>query len=210
MVWCPGGHLTMGSGKRGAEGLREVQVRGFWMDETPVTNQDFCRFVRGTGYLTALERRGHSQASWRCPDGAGSSLAGRLDHPVVFVTFEDALAYARWAGKELPTEAEWEFAAQGGAESASLHVYPRAVRSAHPNRLGLYDLTGNVWEWTVDQDEAALAADCAARKVLKGGVSAASPFQSARHRLFARRSQGMDLASRDVGFRCVLRFPAVT
>lgn len=215
MVWCPGGRLRMGSDRHGPDDgpLQEVEVRSFWMDETPVTNQDFSRFVRATGYLTLAERRGDPDAFWRCPDGVGSSIAGRLDHPVVYLAYEDALAYARWAGKDLPTEAEWEFAAQGAPETLSFHLHTQPVRSGRPNALGLYDLMGNVWEWTVDMYEPRLAAEEAPteqppRKVLKGGASLSTPNQALRYRPSARRAQGIDVAARDVGFRCVLRFPA--
>jgi formylglycine-generating enzyme len=216
MVWCSGGRLTMGSDKHGSEDgpLQDVEVRGFWMDETPVTNQDFSRFVRATGYLTLPERRDDPAAFWRCPEGLGSSLAGRLDHPVVFLAYEDALAYARWAGKELPTEAEWEFAAHGTPEGASFQLHTRAVRSGRPNAFGLYDIMGNVWEWTVDVYEPLIrmkqaSSDRAPRKVLKGGPSVSIQFQALRYRPSARRAQSIDVAARDVGFRCVLRLPAV-
>lgn len=201
----------MGSDKHGPDDgpLQEVDVRGFWMDETPVTNQDFSRFVRATGYLTLPERRDAS-VFWRCPEGVGSSLAGRLNHPVVFIAYEDALAYARWAGKDLPTEAEWEFAAQGEPEQhAGFHLHTMSVRSGQPNALGLYDVMGNVWEWTVDAYEPHTPADQGLRKVLKGGASLSVGYQSLRYRPSARRAHGIGAAARDVGFRCVLRLPAV-
>lgn len=119
-------------------------------------------------------------AQWRHPEGPGSTIAGREDHPVVHVAYEDAEAYARWAGKDLPTEAEWECAARGGLDGAEFawgeelapggvhvantwqgpfpwrnfatdgHVRTCPVRSFPPNGYGLFEVCGNVWEWTTD------------------------------------------------------------
>ena len=198
--------------------IREVTVGAFWMDNHPVTNLEFLRFVKATGHETWAERapdptdypgakpdmlfagsvvfqkssgpvdlRDHHNwwrwtrgADWRHPHGPESSLAGRERHPVVHVSFGDAEAYAAWAGKELPTEAEWEFAARGGLEGAEFAwgdaFMPKGkpmantwqgefpyentlldgfegtspVGSFPPNGYGLADMTGNVWEWTTD------------------------------------------------------------
>ena len=220
MVWIPGGKFRMGSDDFYPEErpVRRVAVDGFWMDEHPVTNAEFRRFVRATGYVTLAERQPDSRdypdadprllapgslvfrpppgrvplddprrwwaympgASWSHPEGPGISLNGRERHPAVHIAFEDAAAYAAWAGKALPTEAEWEFAARGGLDGA---VYAwgdefapggrlqantwqgefpwqnlgtdgfagtSPVGSFPPNGYGLYDITGNVWEWTAD------------------------------------------------------------
>ena len=203
--------------------VREIEVKGFWMDETEVTNDQFAAFVEATGYLTFAEReaaqenfpeearaslppfpfkqgsivftppetfegdvnepgsflswwRWDPEANWRQPLGKGSDISEKGDHPVVCVTFEDATAYAEWAGKRLPTEAEWEFAARGGLKGKiytwgdelkpgdkwmanTFHgEFPTKdtaddgfegsapVKSYPPNGYGLYDMAGNAWE----------------------------------------------------------------
>lgn len=103
---------------------REVTISGFWMDRHPVTVAEFGAFVDDTGYRTDAERAGHGivyrryweesrDACWYRPAGVGSGIEGYEDHPVVHISWRDARAYARWAGKRLPTESEWEYAARG-------------------------------------------------------------------------------------------------
>jgi len=199
-------------------------------------------------------------ADWRHPRGPGSSLQGLWDHPVVHVAFEDAEAYARWAGKALPTEAEWELAARGGLDGAE-YVWgddfmpggkPHAntwqgefpwenlledefewtapVGSFPPNGYGLYDMAGNVWEWTTDwyQEHTKIEHACCTmtnprggaeqasydprtpgvkipRKVMKGGSYLCAPNYCRRYRPAARMAQGVDTSTCHLGFRCVVR-----
>ena len=231
MVWIPGGEFTMGSidpiGMGGggdksmgdARPLHRVYVDGFYMDATEVTNTQFAKFVKATGYVTDAERKpdpadfpgipagevipaGSSVftppdhavplnnyllwwqykagADWRHPEGPGSSINGKDNYPVVQVSWLDAAAYAKWAGKMLPTEAEWELAARSGKAG---EMYPwgnqlkpngkwmanifegsfpsgdngadgftglAPVKSYPPSQYGLYDMAGNAWEWCDD------------------------------------------------------------
>lgn len=190
--------------------VRPVVLSPFSIDVTPVTNAQFARFIQDSGYITEAERFGWSfvfwaeippdrysalvndtvaQAPWWCqvygarwnqPEGPGSDISDRLDHPVIHISWNDAAAYAAWSGKELPTEAEWEYAARGGLEQRLFpwgddvtpdgkHMcniwqgtFPETntledgysatcpVTAFPPNRFGLYSMTGNVWEWTAD------------------------------------------------------------
>lgn len=185
-------------------------------------------------------------ASWRHPIGPGSSIAARAEHPVVHVAFEDASAYAEWAGLALPTEAQWETAARGGldhttytwgdqpeAEGERLANYwhgdfpwrPDAgygrttpVGSFPPNAYGLFDMAGNVWEWTTDWYADTRAGDpcCAAgsydpaqpqfavpRRVIKGGSFLCADNYCLRYRPAARRPQMVDSGMSHIGFRCI-------
>jgi len=216
MVWVPPGRLRLGDGVYPEEGRSlPVDVGGFWIDRTEVSNDQFAAFVQATGHVTVAERpldprrypglpptllqpgavvfsppmrpgdagqpsewwRFIPGAQWRHPGGPATDIVGKGAFPVVAVAFEDAQAYARWAGRALPSEAQWEWAAraaQAPTEVAMVgHEAPRhantwqgvfpAVNSGDdgfvglspvgcypPNALGLHDMLGNVWEITTD------------------------------------------------------------
>lgn len=302
MVWIPGGTFLMGSNAHYPEErpVHRVTVDGFWMDRTPVTNEQFERFVAATGHTTFAEvapkaadypgalpemlhpgslvfvKPAHRVslgdfsnwwrfmlgADWRHPYGPDSSLFGLSSHPVVHVAFSDAETFARWEGKELPTEAEWEFAARGGLDGAVYawgdELMPNGRPMANtwqgrfpyentladgwertspvglfpPNGYGLYDMIGNVWEWTTDWYRPRHSADepkaCCIprnprggtiaesldtavpgiqipRKVLKGGSHLCSPNYCQRYRPAARFPEPIDTSTSHVGFRCIVR-----
>jgi formylglycine-generating enzyme required for sulfatase activity len=205
-----GTDTTEGFPADGEGPIRKVLVDAFYIDRYPVTNEAFAEFARAGGYKTDAERFGWSfvfqghipperypqivedtalaapwwckvqGADWQHPEGPGSHIHSRLHHPVVHVSWNDAKAYAQWAGKRLPTEAEWEYAARGGLEQK---LYPwgdeltpngehlcnvwqgtfptedtaedgysstAPVDSYRPNGYGLYTITGNAWEWCFD------------------------------------------------------------
>jgi formylglycine-generating enzyme len=220
MIWIPGGTFLMGSDHHYPEEApaHPVSVDGFWIDRYQVTNAQFRRFVKETGYVTVAERvpnpedypgalpellfagsvvftppqhrvqlDNHYQwwawvagADWRHPEGPESNLNGKERHPVLHLAFEDIEAYAAWAGKSIPFEAEWEFAARGGLDgkdfawgdeltpkgkylanfwqgefplhNLALDGFERSapVGSFPPNGYGLFDMIGNAWEWTAD------------------------------------------------------------
>lgn len=199
-------------------------------------------------------------ADWRHPRGPGSSLQGLWKHPVVHVGIADAQAYAKWAGKELPTEAEWEFAARGGLEGKDFcwgdELHPGGkmmantwqgefpwqnllqdgyegtapVGSFPPNGYGLYDMAGNVWEWTTDyyQEHGKIASPCCTldnprgttreasvdprtpelpipRLVMKGGSHLCAPNYCQRYRPAARMAQTIDTTTSHLGIRLIVR-----
>lgn len=296
-----GAAFTMGSDRHYAEEapLRTAHVGDFWIDVTPVTNEQFARFVAATGYVTVAEQAPDPAAypgllpdcaypgsavfhrtsgpvdlldpsrwwtyiigaDWMHPTGPGSSIDDLQDHPVVHVAYADAEAYAAWIGKTLPTEAEWEFAARGGLDGKDYawgdELAPHGVmmanywqgrfpfanqlldgwertspiRSYPANGYGLYDMIGNVWEWTSDWFDPSCrrasprscctprdgrgshgrdAIDFAgppriARKVLKGGSHLCAENYCQRYRPAARHPQAIDTSTSHVGFRCVIR-----
>ncbi len=190
--------------------VREVTLDGFYLDTAPVTNEQFAEFVRKTGYQTESDRFGWSfvfhkhiapeelprlvenrvrgadwwckvnGANWERPEGPDSHIASRARHPVVHVSGNDALAYCEWAGKRLPTEAEWEYAARGGLEQKDFpwgdeltpegrhlcniwqgdfpnrdtaedgYSAPAPVDAFPANGYGFQTITGNTWEWCGD------------------------------------------------------------
>jgi formylglycine-generating enzyme len=198
-------------------------------------------------------------ADWRHPQGPGSSVRKRPDHPVVHVAWDDVQAYAGWAGKELPTEAEWELACRGGLDGAEFawgdELNPDGRWMANtwqgefpiqntmqdgyegtspvgrypPNGHGLYDMIGNVWEWTTDwyQAHEELAHACCTvpdprggaaershdprdpaaipRRVMKGGSHLCAPNYCRRYRPAARMAQAIDTSTSHLGFRCIVR-----
>ena len=197
-----------GNAGDGETPVHRVRLTPFSIDASSVTNADFDRFVEATGYRTEAEIFGFSAvfhlalaaepdevmgpaagtpwwagvrgADWRHPGGSRSDLDGLDDHPVVHVSWNDAVAYCRWAGRRLPTEAEWEFASRGGLEGARYpwgndlrddgvwrcniwqgqfpgvnteddgYLTTAPVRSFEPNGFGLWQTVGNVWEWCAD------------------------------------------------------------
>ncbi|XP_035757292.1 formylglycine-generating enzyme isoform X4 [Egretta garzetta] len=188
---------------------RRVRVNGFYMDQYEVSNEEFERFVNSTGYVTEAEKFGDSfvfegmlseevkagihqavaaapwwlpvkGANWKHPEGPDSTISNRMDHPVLHVSWNDAVAFCTWAGKRLPTEAEWEYGCRGGLENRLFPwgnklqpkgqhyaniwqgVFPTnntaedgykgtaPVTAFPPNGYGLYNIVGNAWEWTSD------------------------------------------------------------
>lgn len=252
MVWIPAGTFEMGGDVYPEEGpRRSVTVDGFWMDRTEVTNADFAAFVKATKYVTLAERpskpgaavflapqpgadlstaaswwRYEEGANWKRPGGAGTSIAGRDHFPVTGLAFEDIAAYAKWKGRAIPTEAQWERAARAGATRAPDKEQPKdantwqgvfplidtsedgfagvaPVGCFKANAFGLYDMIGNVWEWTAD----AYDAQQPKARVIKGGSFLCAPNFCLRYRPAARERQEQDLGTTHLGFRTVLNAP---
>lgn len=249
---------------------REVIVRPVLMDPVAVTNERFGHFVEATGYVTEAERFGWSYVfggflptelrrrsprppgapwwcgvegvTWRRPEGPGSTLEGREDHPVVHVSWNDAVAFCDWADVRLPTEAEWEFAARGGLEQRRYpwgdqlrpggqhrcniwqgrfpeqntgedgFVGTAPVTAYEPNGYGLYNMSGNVWEWCADWWSVTVAPsrqvdprgpDSGSARVMRGGSYLCHASYCNRYRVAARTSNTPDSSTGNLGFRCV-------
>lgn len=278
--------------------VRRVRVDDFWMSRTPVTNDQFARFVEATGYVTTAEKAPSLEelmgqlppgtlpppaealtaaslvfkptrtpvplenphvwwewkagATWRHPEGPGSSIEERGDHPVVHVSYYDAQAYCGWVGGRLPTEAEWEYAARGGLEQKLFVWGNDPLRPDHgniwqgrfpyenteedgfyttspvghyaPNGYGLFDMSGNVWEWVSDwyrPDTYARTGDGvvvnsqgpatsydpqephAPKRFTRGGSFLCHDDYCAGYRPSARMKTTPDTSLMHTGFRCV-------
>ena len=275
MVAIPAGETTMGAAamQPGEGPATRVAIAAFRMDATDVTNAQFAAFVAATGYVTRAERgpdpsslvfvppedgvdlsdpsqwwRIVKGADWRHPQGPDSSLDGKDNLPAVHIAYEDALAYARWLGRDLPTEAEWEYAARGGLDGAryvwgdappgegaprantwqgffplqdsggdGFKAAPSPVGCYAPNGYGLYDMAGNVWQWTSDVWRPGLDAPepetasydpadpAAAQRVIKGGSFLCADNYCLRYRPAARTAAAADDGASHIGFRTVLR-----
>ena len=309
MVWIPGGEFSMGSNipsegvctmatmiaVEDAKPIHRVYVDGFWMDKTVVTNEEFEKFVKATGYKTVAEIIPSKEdfpnaspellvagslvftppsepvkldnvaqwwsyvpgANWRHPKGPNSDINGKGNYPVVQIAFPDAIAYCKWAGKRLPTEAEWEFAARGGltgkiyvwGDEFRLNGKPMAntfqghfpdkdtgedgyagiapVARFPANGYGLFDMSGNVWQWCMDWYRADTYAEMAAKgsltrnpqgpgssddpsepgvkkRVHRGGSFLCTDQYCTRYMVGTRGKGEISTASNHVGFRCVL------
>jgi sulfatase modifying factor 1 len=237
--------------------VREVSVEPFAIGAHCVTNGRFAEFVDATGYETDAERFGWSYvfakflpkelrrdsprlertpwwcgvtgALWRRPEGPGSDLDGRWNHPVVHVSWHDAAAFCAWAGGRLPTETEWEYAARGGLDQARypwgdeltpggehrcniwqgrFPVHDAAedgfsgtapVDAFEPNGFGLYNVAGNVWEWCADWFDPAEQ-----NRAMRGGSYLCHESYCNRYRVAARTANTPDSSGGNLGFRCVV------
>ncbi len=254
-----------------------VELGGFSIGRHTVTNDEFSTFIAATGHVTTAEQFGDSfvfggllpddfpptqgvaaapwwrlveGADWQHPEGPQSNLAGRGDHPVVHVSWLDAVAFCEWSGTTLPTEAQWERAARGGIDGAHFpwgherepdgeHLmnvfqgeFPGGdtgadgwigtcpVGSFPPNRFGLLEMTGNVWEWCADWFDTDYYARSPANdprgpetgevRVMRGGSYLCHDSYCWRYRVDARSSNALDSTAGNIGFRVVSTDPVDT
>ena len=308
MVWIPGNTFTMGALESDKFALdhekpaHPVAVDGFFMDETEVTNAQFRKFIKATGYITTAERsinwdemqkmlpegtpKPHDSilapgslvfakeikevngldnwqqwwkwvlgANWMQPNGPNSNSIAHDNFPVVHVSYEDALAYCKWAKRKLPTEAQWELAAKGSLLNAVYtwegdiskleksantwqgnfplnnsqkdgYLLMSPVKSFQPNNLGLFDMAGNVWEYTADWYNADYYQELLTtgkvtknpagatfaknpanpnqpERIIKGGSFLCNESYCSSYRISARMGMTEDSSSDHVGFRTI-------
>lgn len=257
----------------GESPVRSVWVDQFRVATTAVSNREFRRFVDATNYRTEAERAGSSfvfhlflenahaapasgvapwwrdisGACWHSPEGSGSTVEDRWDHPVVHISRDDALQYCRWSGARLPTEAEWEYAARGGLAS---QPYPwggellpdgkhqsniwqgdfpntdtgddgfqgtAPVREYTANAYGLFNMTGNVWEWVADRFTHMHSPRAVKnptgplngnRFVAKGGSYLCHQSYCLRYRTSSRQALLTSVSAGNLGFRIAIDMPA--
>jgi formylglycine-generating enzyme required for sulfatase activity len=240
---------------------QQVTIGALDIDPTEVTNQQFAAFVAATGYVTDAEKiqPGFGQAGgavfvvptpanpswwqfvvgahWRQPEGPDSSITGKDHYPVVQISYPDAQAYAAWAGRRLPSEAEWEYAAKAGSTStyvwgderahndqemanswqgtfplynsrADGHELRAPVGCFPANEFGLYDMIGNVWEWTATPFPGQAPSVQEISYTLKGGSFLCAPNFCQRYRASARQAQEARFPTNHIGFRTVATLPA--
>jgi len=256
-VSIPAGNAILGSDSAYQEErpVRRQDVQAFNIDSTEITNAQFAQFVSETGYITSSEKkqpgfdvagaavfvppdvtnptwwRFVEGANWRHPEGPDSSIEGRDYDPVVQVSHEDAIAYAEWAGRALPTEAQWEYAARAGGNTRYVWGDERTIKGVEqantwqgafpiqnteddgylrrspvgcypPNGFGLYDMIGNVWEWT---DTVHKQSDVEPVYILKGGSFLCAENYCRRYRPAAKQPQEAGFPTNHIGFRTVSR-----
>uniref|UniRef100_A0A8C0QDT9 Sulfatase modifying factor 1 n=2 Tax=Canis lupus familiaris TaxID=9615 RepID=A0A8C0QDT9_CANLF len=250
MVLIPAGVFTMGTDdpqikQDGEAPARRVSIDAFYMDAYEVSNADFEKFVNSTGYLTEVAAAPWwlpvKGANWRHPEGPDSTTLHRPDHPVLHVSWNDAVAYCTWAGKRLPTEAEWEYSCRGGLQNRLFpwgnKLQPKGQHYANiwqgefpvtntgedgfrgtapvdafpPNGYGLYNIVGNVWEWTsdwwtvhhsVEKTHNPKGPPSGKDRVKKGGSYMCHKSYCYRYRCAARSQNTPDSSASNLGFRC--------